>query len=90
LLPAGLSQRIFDVWAAGGFCLTDWSAGLGIFPDELVEPVCFRAADELPELAARLKSDAALRESLRRAWQAHILTEHSYEKRLADALGKMK
>lgn len=89
LLPEGLSQRIFDVWAAGGFCLTDSCAGLEIFPPELAGPVSFHAPEELPELAASLEKAPEKKEKLRRDWQEHILAEHSYEKRLSVALGSL-
>ncbi|MBZ2171375.1 glycosyltransferase [Nitratidesulfovibrio sp. SRB-5] len=44
LLPAGLTQRHFDVWAAGGFCITDDTPGLDIFPEELRREVAFSPA----------------------------------------------
>lgn len=90
LLPAGLSQRIFDAWAAGGFCLTDRNAGLDIFPPELARPVSFNTPDEIPELAARLAADTAGKEALRRDWREHILAGHTYEKRLAAALASLE
>lgn len=89
MLPAGLSQRIFDVWPAQGFCLTDWCAGLEIFPPELVGPITFNAPEELPALAANLRAAPDKKEKLRRNWQQHILNEHSYEKRLSAAFGQL-
>lgn len=44
LLPAGLTQRHFDVWAAGGFCITDDTPGLSIFPEELYRCTVFSPA----------------------------------------------
>jgi hypothetical protein len=88
LLPAGLSQRIFDVWTAGGFCLTDWSAGLQIFPRELTEEICFRSLEELPDLLVRFKADPLRKEKIRKAWRAHILSEHTYLRRLRTLLEK--
>lgn len=90
LLPAGLSQRIFDVWAAGGFCLTDYSGGLGIFPEELLSPICFAAPHDLPELAADLKNRPEYKEELQNAWQEHILAEHTYRSRLEKLLEQIK
>ncbi|MCL1916219.1 MAG: glycosyltransferase [Desulfovibrionaceae bacterium] len=86
LLPAGLSQRIYDVWAAGGFCLTDWNPGLTLFPEELTREVTFHAPGELPELAARLRADPSRREKLRREWQAEIQSRHNYTVRLGELL----
>lgn len=89
LLPSGLSQRIFDAWPAGGFCLTDWNAGLEIFPPELAREITFNSPDEIPDLAASLEADPNKKERLRRDWREHILAEHSYEKRLRHALGQL-
>lgn len=89
LLPEGLSQRIFDAWAAGGFCLSDRCPGLDIFPPELTGPISFHAPDELPELVESLQKAPDRKEKLRRAWQEHILSEHTYEKRLATALKQL-
>jgi hypothetical protein len=86
LLPAGLTQRCFDIWAAGGFCLTDYSPGLAIFPAGLTAPVTFKAAEELPELAAGLLAAPRRREELRLAWREHIRAEHSYRRRLETIL----
>lgn len=44
LLPAGLTQRHFDVWAAGGFCITDDTPGLALFPEELRREIAFSPA----------------------------------------------
>lgn len=87
VLHQGLSQRIFDVWVAGGFCLTDKNAGLEIFPDELTAPVSFKRAEELPELINKFKNNPAQKDELRRAWEIEILKNHSYVRRLGDLLG---
>lgn len=106
LLPAGLTQRHFDVWAAGGFCITDDTPGLNIFPEELRREIAFSparsggngatpstATSDAPDLDAllhRLERDPALRRDLMAAWQAHILSRHTYRHRvraLCEALG---
>jgi len=111
LLPAGLTQRHFDVWAAGGFCITDDTPGLDIFPEELRREIAFSPArsggrdmahaaalaahpdGEAPGLDAllrRLEGDPTLRADLVAAWQAHILSRHTYRHRvrtLCEALG---
>ncbi|MDR1660392.1 MAG: DUF3880 domain-containing protein, partial [Desulfovibrio sp.] len=52
LLPHSLSQRHFDVWAAGGLLLTDATPGLEIFPQELTRPVILeRPEDFAPRFA---------------------------------------
>lgn len=98
LLPAGLTQRHFDVWTAGGFCITDDTPGLHLFPDELRREIAFspirsrrrkaaRSAvkDDAPDLDGllhRLESDPRLRGDLVTAWQTHILTRHTYRHRV--------
>ncbi|MGX7948266.1 glycosyltransferase family protein [Oleidesulfovibrio alaskensis] len=86
LLPAGLTQRNFDVWAAGGFCLTDNTPGLEIFPRELVCESSFRTAGEIPELFGRVMHDHAWRRQVARAWHSHILARHTYHHRIAALL----
>ncbi|MEG6506982.1 glycosyltransferase family protein [Nitratidesulfovibrio sp. 1201_IL3209] len=98
LLPAGLTQRHFDVWAAGGFCITDDTPGLAIFPPELRREIAFSPArgdgkgtlppagtGDTPGLAAlldRLERDPVLRGDLAAAWRAHILAQHTYRHRV--------
>lgn len=82
LLPHGLTQRHFDVWACGGFLLTDDTPGLSIFPPDLTRPVTFETPEQAADLPAALAADPKRKEELRRAWQEHILTEHSYVRRL--------
>lgn len=102
LLPAGLTQRHFDVWAAGGFCITDDTPGLDIFPEELRREIAFSPArsggnDTAPPagsgdapglgtLLHRLERDPALRADLVAAWRAHILSRHTYRHRMRTLL----
>ncbi|MEW5775073.1 MAG: glycosyltransferase [Thermodesulfobacteriota bacterium] len=87
LLPAGLTQRHFDVWAAGGFLLTDAFPGLDIFPGELVREISFRTPAELPALARRALSNAAWRQDVAAAWRGLVEREHTYARRTAALLG---
>lgn len=79
LLPHGLTQRHFDVWAAGGCLLTDATPGLTLFPDELTKPITYATAREIPDLAHGLERD---RDDLIRAWSEHIAREHTYGHRI--------
>ncbi len=81
LLPKGLTQRHFDVWAAGGFLFTSYTKGLDIFPKELVKPVALTAPQALSQA---LKSvSPSFRQELILAWQEILRAEHSYAKRMA-------
>jgi len=82
LLPHGLTQRHFDVWACGGFLLTDDTPGMNMFPQELSRAVTFTSPSEAAELLRCLAANPKGKEELRRAWQEHIRTEHSYTARL--------
>lgn len=86
LLPRGLTQRHFDVWAAGGFLLTDATPGLDIFDRELGRETSFASPGELPRLVQRLEREHGLAKQLRTAWRAHILQKHTYEQRVATVL----
>jgi hypothetical protein len=86
LLGAGLTQRIFDIWISRGFCLTDASPGLAIFPPELTKAVTFNTPEELTELIACFKARPKRKRELARAWHEHILQEHSYKSRLSKIL----
>ncbi|PTN34130.1 DUF3880 domain-containing protein [Desulfonatronum sp. SC1] len=86
LLPHGLTQRNFDVWAAGGFLLTDLTPGLEIFDPELVQEVAFATPASLHALIRRLDKDSSLIEDLGRAWRDHILKKHLYAQRIVTVL----
>lgn len=90
LLPRGLTQRHFDVFAAGGFLLSDATPGLDLFPRELTRPMTFAAPGEIPALAARLESERDLRGDLIRAWRALIMDRHRYAHRVSDVLNVLE
>jgi hypothetical protein len=82
LLPHGLTQRHFDVWACGGFLLTDDTPGMKIFPQELARTVTFGSPQEAVERLRELAATPQRKEELRRAWQEQVWAEHSYAARL--------
>ncbi|WP_243366932.1 glycosyltransferase family protein [Fundidesulfovibrio soli] len=83
LLPRGLNQRHFDVWAAGGLLLSDDTPGLDIFPADLMREIVFRTPGEIPEALRRLESAG---EALRTAWREHIASQHTYDARVETIL----
>ena len=85
-LPAGLTQRHFDVWCAGGFLLTDTHPGLRIFPEELVEPVRFGHPEKIRPLFERFRADSKEKRELAQAWQELILRDHTYADRVETVL----
>jgi hypothetical protein len=82
LLPAGLNQRHFDVWASGGFLLTDKTPGLDLFPKELTEPITFSEAPDLRFMPKRFIEDEQARKDIRAAWRKHLQAEHTYAHRM--------
>lgn len=86
LLPSGLTQRNFDVWASGGFLLSDYGLGLDIFPTDLVDAISFKTPAQLPELADKFLSDPALRQEISKNWRETILAKHTYKNRLIQLL----
>ena len=83
LLPHSLSQRHFDVWAAGGILLSDATPGLDIFPRTLAEPITLRSPAGLGPRLASLRADPAGARELRRAWREHLRAAHTYGHRIA-------
>ena len=86
LLPHGLTQRHFDVWAAGGFLLTDTTPGQTIFPKELCAPISFKSPAEIPTLINRFTHESREKTDLRTAWQTEILAHHTYDHRVQKIL----
>lgn len=83
LLPQSLSQRHFDVWAAGGFLLSDATRGLDIFPDELTRPITLTSREGLAPRLAALAANPQHTRDLRQAWREHLSAAHTYGHRLA-------
>jgi hypothetical protein len=88
LLPHSLSQRHFDVWAAGGLLLTDATPGLEIFPPELTRPVILDRAEDFAPRLAFLLADPGTRQ-LRAQWREALREGHSYENRVARICGTL-
>ncbi len=86
LLPCGLTQRHFDVWAAGGFLLTDFTCGLEIFPSWLVRETSFSTPEEIPDLIARLDSSPELKVRIKNEFRKLVTEKHTYKNRVQDIL----
>ncbi len=86
LLPYGLTQRHFDVWAAGGFLITDYTPGLEIFPEELIREVSFRTPETLGQVIDHFSSRPQLKGEITEALYQLIRTEHTYAQRIQTIL----
>ena len=90
LLPYGLTQRNFDVWAAGGFLLSDQTPGLSIFPEELMEHCTFSTPSEIPAKIEFLKTHPQLKKELSKNWHKLIMDQHTYKHRVYKVLTFLK
>lgn len=82
LLPHSLSQRHFDVWAAGGVLLSDATSGLDIFAPDIADAIRLdRPEDFWPRWDA-LRSRPAYAHDLRRTWREHLRQAHEYTHRV--------
>ena len=84
-LPRALNQRHFDVWAAGGVCLSDATPGLDLFPEELTRPIRFDKPSDIGPTAERLEKSRA-RPALVADWQRHLREKHRYVHRALSVL----
>lgn len=89
LLPGSLNQRHFDVWAAGGFLLSDATKGLELFPRELAEPISLATPQELAAKIDYYAANPGPRLELANSWREVIAREHTYACRLRELLEKV-
>lgn len=82
-LPGSLNQRHFDVWAAGGFLLTDYTDGLALFPEELISRSILNRRQDFSARAAWLRSHERERREICGQWRGLLLEQHLYRHRLA-------
>ncbi len=82
LLPWGLTQRHFDVWAARGFLITDKTQGLDIFPQDLVQEICFSNPEQMLSLVDSVSSNEKTKNQLTSDFRNLIKERHTYKNRL--------
>lgn len=90
LLPAGLTQRHFDVWAAGGMLLTDANPGMDIFPRHLADAVTFRRPAEISPKVNHLLANPHKAAQIKTLWRELILRDHTYANRVQTVLNHME
>ena len=82
LLPHSLSQRHFDVWAAGGVLLSDATPGLDIFAPDIADAVRLDRPEDFWPRWDDLRSRPAYARDLRLAWREHLRQGHEYTHRV--------
>lgn len=89
-MKGAVNQRIFDVPACGGFVLTDRREQLADLFELGREVVVYDDPSEIPELVEQYLRDESARRCVAQAARARILSEHTYEHRLARLLAVMR
>lgn len=82
LLPGSLNQRHFDVWAAGGLLLTNYTKGLDIFPARLGKMATLDSPRDFGPRLKYFKDNPAARHDLVSLWREELARGHSYADRL--------
>lgn len=85
-----VTMRVFDILAAGGFALVEYSEEL---PDLLtpgVEVAAWRTFEELQALATHYVHHPEAREALIQAGRARVLAEHTFAHRLETILKTLR
>lgn len=89
-MPQAVNQRVFDVPACGAFLLTDRQEAL----EELFVPgkeaIAFEDPGELPDLVRYYLARPEDRARIARRGRERVLAEHTYRKRLAALVDKMR
>lgn len=81
-MPRAVTQRAFDVPAAGGFALFDARDQLAECFEMGREAVCYRSMEEIPELVGRYARDREAARGIVEAARRRILAEHTYRHRM--------
>ncbi len=81
-----LNPRTFEIAACGAFQLCDRRRDLAGSFEEGVEMEAFSTVEELRGKIARFSGDAAARARISGAARARVLREHTYERRLDEAV----
>jgi spore maturation protein CgeB len=89
-MKTAVNQRVFDVPACGGFLLSDHQEDMGSFFEVGKEAICFRSLEEAASLAAHYLGNEGERKRIAEAARRRILTEHTYEKRMATLVAAMR
>ncbi len=81
-MKGAVNQRVFDVPAAGAFCVTDWREQIENLFEPGKEVVCYHSPEEATELIRRYLDDPAGRAAISEAARKRVLAEHTYDHRL--------
>jgi spore maturation protein CgeB len=88
-MNSAVNQRVFDSAACGGFLLTDHQADMDLFFEPGKDAVCFESLGEAVELAGYYLKHEKERELVARAARKRVLSEHTYDRRMAALVSVM-
>lgn len=89
LLPHSLSQRHFDVWAAGGFLFSDSTTGLDLFPEDLTRFSILNKPDDFSAKLEWLRANPRQKNDLCQEWRRLISADHTYLNRVNEILARI-
>ncbi len=89
-MKGAVNQRVFDVPAAGAFCLTDWRDQIENLFEPGKEVICYHSPEEAADLIRRYLKDTAGRNAVSTAARKRVLAEHSYDHRLRALIRTMQ
>ena len=84
-----VKARVFEVPGAGGMLLTERAPHLERYFELDRDIVCFSNDDELHNAVLRLLGDPAERDAIAFSGHRRVVSEHTYERRLAELLSKV-
>jgi spore maturation protein CgeB len=88
-MNSAINQRVFDCAASGGFLLTDHQADMDLFFEPGKDAVCYGSLEEAAELAGYYLKHDKERITIAHAARERVLTEHTYDKRMAALVSVM-
>lgn len=77
-MPGAVTQRAFDVPAAGGFLLADRRRQMDELFEPGVESTCFERPEDIPQAVARYQRDPDAARRILAAARKRIVAEHTY------------
>jgi spore maturation protein CgeB len=88
-MNSAVNQRVFDCAACGGFLLTDHQADMDLFFEPGKDSVCFESLEEAVELAGYYLTHEKERGLVAHAARKRVLSEHTYDRRMAALVSAM-
>lgn len=89
-IHSGISLRVFDVLACHGFLLTAWQPEIVELFEEGKELIVFSCEEEMKDKISFFLSHDSERIKIAEKGYEHILSEHTYERRIEKMLTQIK